>query len=438
MRLNPQYSSGIAAIFFVINPVTTWCNNGAMQHVSAVTPLQSLNPAMPIGLVVLLGVLLFMPQPLGTDLYLPSMAAIAQDFGLSVAQVGRTMTAFLIGFGIAQLLCGPLCDRFGRRTLALWGVALYTMASAACALAPTIDWLVAMRVVQAAGACATFIAARALVRDCVAPQEGARVISTISSYMVVAPVGGILLGGALVSYLGWRFNFAALTLFGAAVFAVLWLRMAETLKPSDMQRINVRGLWQGYRIICANPSFLAFTAVACAGGAGLFTHLSASSLVYVKVLHETPLWFSVCFAFNCFGFLSGTVLLRHWLPRIGAVRLLMRAGAIQVLSIALSIAIAYSGFVHWSAIAVCNFFFLVGYGLLMSVCQAGSVAPFPERAGTAGSLMGSLQVGCGAVAGWWMGVAFDGTVFPLLLTQLCTGAAVLVFAATLVRKYGTF
>jgi DHA1 family bicyclomycin/chloramphenicol resistance-like MFS transporter len=236
--------------------------------------------------------------------------------------------------------------------------------------------------------------------------------------------------------LGWRFSFIALAVFGAGVFIALWLRLVETLKPQDMQRINVRGLWQSYRIILANPSFIAYTAVACAGGAGLFTHLSASSLVYVRVLNETPLWFSVCFAFNCLGFLSGTVLLRYWLPRIGAVRLLIRAGLVQVISISLSIAVAYSGFVHWSAIAVCNFFFLIGYGILMSVCQAGSVAPFPERAGTAGSLMGAMQIGTGALAGWWMGVAFNGTVFPMLLTQLLTGSAVLVFAATLVRKYG--
>jgi DHA1 family bicyclomycin/chloramphenicol resistance-like MFS transporter len=293
-----------------------------------------------------------------------------------------------------------------------------------------------MRALQAAGACATFVSARAVVRDSFPAQDGARVVSMISSYMVIAPVGGVLLGGALVSSLGWRFSFITLALFGAAVFAVLWLRLKETLNPSDMQRINVRGLWHSYRIILANPSFLAYTAVACAGGAGLFTHLSTSSLVYIKVLGETPLWFSVCFAVGCFGYLSGTVLLRRWLPTIGATHLLMRAGGLQVLSISLSIAIATSGFVHWSAVAACNFFFLIGYGLLMSACQAGSVAPFPERAGTAGSLMGALQIGSGAVAGWWMGVAFDGTVFPMLFAQLFCGTAVLVFAATLVRKYG--
>ena len=406
-----------------------------MQQAPVFTQQSPANPAMPVGLVVLLGVLMFTPQPLGTDLYLPSMPAIAQDFGLNVAQVSRTMTAFLIGFGVTQVVSGPLCDRFGRRTTALWGAALYALASAACALAPSVEWLIAMRVVQAAGACATFVAARAVVRDCVPPEQGARVISMISSYMVAAPVLGILLGGALVSFLGWRFNFVALSLFGACVYGVLWFRLPETLRPSDVQRINVRNLWRSYRAIVANRSFQAYTAVACAGGAGLFAHLSASSLVYVRVLGETPLWYSVCFAIGCFGYLLGTVLLRRWLPRLGSTCVLVRAGAVQVASMAVSLGAAHYGLVHWAVVAGCNVVFLLGYGLLMSLCQAGSVAPFPKSAGTAGSLMGALQIGSGAVVGWWMGASFNGTVFPMLLTQLACGIAVLVFAATWVRQH---
>jgi MFS transporter, DHA1 family, multidrug resistance protein len=412
-----------------------------MQQTPKQTPETPPTPAhhsvMSIRLTVLLGVLMFMPQPLGTDLYLPSMPALGVAFHASVAQVSATMTAFLISFGITQLISGPLCDRFGRRKLALVGIVLYTVASMGCALAPSLTWLVALRAAQAAGACATFVAARAVVRDSFAPQEGAKVISTISSYMVVAPVGGILLGGVLVSTLGWRFNFAALALFGVVAGAVLWRYLVETLKPADVQRINVRNLWTSYSAIVRNPSFRAYTGVACAGGAGLFCHLSASSLVYVRVLGESPLWYSVCFAVGCFGYLSGTVLMRRWLPRIGGSRLLKRAGAMQVLSMALSAGIAAAGWVHWLPVAVCNAVFLSGYGLLMSLCQAGSVAPFPERAGTAGSLMGALQIGCAAVAGWWMGVAFNGTVFPMLLSQLSCGAAVWLCAATLVRRHGT-
>jgi MFS transporter, DHA1 family, multidrug resistance protein len=407
-----------------------------MQH-SKAAALQPLNPSMTLGLTILLGVLMFTQQPLGTDLYLPSMPLLGQTFNATVAQVARTMTAFLIAFGVAQIVCGPLCDRFGRRTMALWGTALFVLGSVGCAWTDTLDHLVAWRAVQASGACASFVAARAMVRDSFAPQDGARVISTISSFMSLAPICGILLGGALVTHWGWRFNFGFLAVYGAAVFTLLWFKLPETLKPADLQRINVRGLWASYGIIVRNASFRAYTLTACAGGAGLFCHLAGSSTVYIKVLGESAWWFSVCFAVGCLGYLSGTVLIRRWLPRIGATRLLQRAGMVQVLSMGVSIACAAAGLVHWAVVAGCNFFFLIGYGMLMSTCQAGSVAPFPDRAGTAGSLMGTLQIGAAAIAGWWMGVSFNGTVFPMIVSQCLCGLAVLVCAATVVRKHGT-
>ncbi len=408
------------------------------QSLSPQTPKpQSLNPSMPVGLTVMLGVLMFTQQPLGTDLYLPSIPALGVAFNASVAQVAQTMTVFLIAFGCVQLVSGPLCDRFGRRRLALWGTAIFVLSSAGCASADSLAQLIFWRAGQAAGACASFVAARAVVRDNFAPQDGARVISMISSFMVAAPVCGILLGGAAVTYLGWRFNFGILAAYGAVVFAVLWFKLPETLKSQDLQRINVRGLWLGYRTIFGNASFRAYTLTACAGGAGLFCHLAGSSVVYVKVLGESAWWYSLCFAVGCLGYLSGTVLLRSWLPKIGATRLLRRAGLLQVISMSLSITLAAMGVVHWAVVAGCNFFFLIGYGLLMSTCQAGSVAPFPDRAGTAGSLMGALQIGAAAVAGWWMGASFNGTVFPMIGTQFACGLAVLVCAATVVRRHGT-
>ncbi len=409
-----------------------------MSNTHKLTPsVQSLNPAMSVGLTVMLGVLMFTQQPLGTDLYLPSMPFLSVEFHATVAQVARTMTAFLIAFGCAQLFSGPVCDRFGRRTLALWGTALFVLGSAGCALTDSLDHLVLWRAVQAAGACASFVAARAVVRDNFAAQDGARVISTISSFMVAAPVCGILLGAAMVTHLGWRFNFGFLALYGAVVFAVLWVKLPETLKPQDIQRINVRGLWASYRLILSNPSFRAYTLTACAGAAGLFCHLSGSAVVYIKVLGESAWWYSLCFAVGCFGYLSGTVLIRRWLARIGATRLLLRAGALQIVSIGISIGFAAVGVVHWAVVAGCNFFFLIGYGLLMATCQAGSVAPFPDRAGTAGSLMGGIQIGVAALAGWWMGASFNGTVFPMLISQWLGGVAVLVCAATVVRRHAS-
>ena len=244
----------------------------------------------------------------------------------------------------------------------------------------------------------------------------------------------------MVSILGWRFNFAVLAVFGLCAGLFLAWRLRETLKPADAQRINLRSLRASYAIILQNPTFLSYTAVAFVGCAGLFCHLSASSIVYITVLKQSPMLFSACFALGCFGYLSGTILLRRWVGRLGSAGVIRRAGLFQLCAMGVSASLstldlAQFHTAHWAVIAVCNFYFLVGYGLLMSACQAGSVAPFPERAGTAGSLMGAIQISGGALAGWWMGVAYNGTVFPMLLSQLVCAAGVFVLASTVLQTY---
>ena len=406
--------------------------------VAAKTGLSQLTPRhalMPVGLIVLLGGLLFMPQPLGTDLYLPSMPALVKAFDVSLGQLAHTMTVFLIGFAMAQLLAGLLADRFGRKPVALWGMAIYTVASAICAAAQSFEMLLAARFLQAAGACTCFAVARAIVRDSFAAHDGQYVLSKINSYMTAAPVTGVLLGGVLVSTLGWRANFGILVIFGCCAGTFVALKLKETLAPADMQRINWHTLRQSYALILRNRTFLSYTATAFLGSAGLFCHLSASSIVYIQILQQTPLLFSVCFALGCFGYLSGTILLRRWVGRLGSAGVIRRGGLFQVCAMVVSASLAGLGVVHWAVIAGCNFFFLIGYGLLMSACQAGSVAPFPERAGTAGSLMGAIQISGGAMAGWWMGIAFNGTVFPMLLSQCLFGFGVWTLASTVLQRY---
>lgn len=393
---------------------------------------------MPINLTVLMCVLMFMQQPLGTDLYLPAMPSLAADFGISVGQVAYTMTTFLIGFTLAQLVAGPIADRWGRKPTALWGAAIYLIGSVACALAPDFASLLVARFFQAAGACISFVVARAIMRDSFAPQQGAWVLSKVNSYMSLAPIVGVFAGGFVVTHGGWRYTFVILAVFAALVLGVLYARLEETLSPANMQRINLRNLYTSYRSILGNATFNSYTAAAFFGCAGLFCHLSASSIVYSRVLNASPMLFSACFALGCCGYLTGTMLLRRWMPRpgVGMHGMVPRAGLVQASAMAMSIAIAASGWVHWSAVAACNFVFLAGYGMLMSACQAGAVARFPERAGTASSLMGAIQISGGMIAAWWMGVAYNGTVYPMLTAQLFCGAVVLMLGLTAVKRFG--
>jgi len=152
--------------------------------------------------------------PISTDLYLPSLPGLARDFGVAAADVQLTLSVFLIGLAVAQLIHGPLSDRFGRRPVLLTGLAIYVVASVACLLAPTIEVLIAVRFVQAVGACVGPVLARAIVRDVHGREGATRILAYMSAAMALAPAIGPIVGGFVEVWLGWRVNFLLLVAYG--------------------------------------------------------------------------------------------------------------------------------------------------------------------------------------------------------------------------------
>ncbi|HMP62501.1 MAG TPA: MFS transporter, partial [Phenylobacterium sp.] len=184
----------------------------------------SLPPATPWGLVILLGALTAF-APMSIDMYLPSLPAIGQDFQAGAAGVQITVAAFFAGMALGQFFYGPASDRFGRRAPILVGVTIYVAASAACALATSVDMLIAARFVQALGGCAGGVVARAVVRDRFDHTETARMLSLLTLIMGIAPIVAPLLGGLILQVAGWRAIFWTLALFGAVVGLVTLLRL---------------------------------------------------------------------------------------------------------------------------------------------------------------------------------------------------------------------
>lgn len=178
-------------------------------------------------LLLLISAFLMM-QPLSTDLYLASLPSLASGFGVPISTVQLTLSLFVIGFGGAQLAIGPLSDRFGRRPVLLYGLALYVIASALCGLAQSITLLIAARFLQAVGCCSAVIVARAIVRDAYAPEDSVRVIAKASTWLSVAPIFGPILGSYLQVAFGWRAAFVSLGIFSACLLALTFLRLPET------------------------------------------------------------------------------------------------------------------------------------------------------------------------------------------------------------------
>jgi DHA1 family bicyclomycin/chloramphenicol resistance-like MFS transporter len=362
-----------------------------------------------------------MLQPLSTDLYLASLPHLATDFGVTPAAVQQTLSLFVIGFGLAQLISGPLSDRFGRRPVALAGLAVYIGGSLACALAPTLPLLVAARFLQAVGCCTAIVVVRALIRDVYSPTEGAKVIARASSLLSLAPLLGPVLGGHLQVWFGWRAAFAFHTLFGAVLAYFAWRHLLETNDEPNPAATRPATLLAVYRRIAGDGAFWAYALPGALSYALIFCFISGTSFVLIKVLSVPTALFGYAFAFGVSGYLAGTLLCRHLLVRIGLPRTLTLGIAISLLSGLLFAALVIGGASHWSVVLLCQFLAMGAHGINFPCAQSGAVAPFPREAGAAAGLLGFVAMGAALLSGTWVGMSHDGTLLPLALTTATIG-----------------
>ena len=387
-------------------------------------------------LVLLLLTGVFALQPLSTDMYLSSLPRIAREFSIEVWRVQDTLSLFAIGFGLAQLLAGPLADRFGRLPVMLAGIATYLAASVACALAASIEMLVVSRFVQAVGACSGLVCARAMVRDLFAPQEGARMLAKVGAAMAFVPLLCPILGGQLDYAFGWRASFAAMALIAASLLAAAMLRLRETIPARNPDAMKLAPMLANYREILRSRAFLAYALSAAASYGGLFAFISGSSFVFIRVLGLDTRTYSLCYSLAVSGFLAGSLSCRRLLPRLGVQRTLYRAASLSLAGGLGMAALALAGVHHVLALLVPAFAYMMAHGIAQPCVQAGSVAPFPHKAGAASALMGSIMMAFASLVGWWMGASFDGSVYPLVFTMFGASTMLSLVVFVLVRRHG--
>jgi len=384
-------------------------------------------------LVLLLGI-----QPITTDLYLPALPNLQQDLGASVAATQLTLSALIIGFGLAQLVCGPLADRFGRRPVLLAGLAFYSVASLLAALAPSIEWLVVWRALQGVAMAAAVTCGRSIVRDLYRPQQGARVLARGLGGLGLLAFAAPLLGGAIVHVLDWHATLLVPALFGGGSLAFIALRFEETIPNRNPHATRLVPLLRNWSMIVAHPTFRAYAALLCLTYAGLFTLLAASSFVYIGVLGVSRLACGAILAVNSLFYVIGTVLCRRLLKHHGLRPTVAIGGAFSLsgglLTALLSLAGAHEVSV-WSII-VPSWLFMVGHGMHQPCAQAGAIGPFPDKAGTAASVSGFLMMLVAFGVGLLLGRYLNGTVFPMTLGLGGFGIGVACVAWTSVQRHG--
>ncbi len=365
--------------------------------------------------------------PLAIDFYLPSFPALAQAFATDVEHVQLSLSAYFIGLAIGQLLYGPLADRFGRRMPLLVGVLLFSLASVVCALAPSLEWLIAARFVQALGGCAGMVITRAVVRDMCDPIDSAKVFSQLMLVMGLAPILAPLLGGLMLNIFGWRSIFIALALFGALCLLAVALWLPETL-AGDAPAAPLRGAVGEYLRLFGDLPFLGYALTGGFAVAGMFAYIAGSPFVFIELYGVPAEHFGWLFGANALGFilaaqLNAWLVARHgpsyWLRRMVWLYLLC-GSALLLTALAQPTAL-------WPLL-IPLFGCIACLGVLLPNSSACAMAGQGSHAGSASALLGSLQFTIAASAAAVVGLLHDGSAWPMaavisacgLLAVLCS------------------
>ena len=391
--------------------------------------------AAPSQMVLMLALLLGI-QPVTTDLFLPALPTITDGFGASMAQAQFTLTALLLAFGVSQLFWGPLSDRFGRRPILLAGLTAYVAAAVACAMAPSMSWLIGFRAVQGAAMGAAVMCARAIVRDGYTPAEGARTMSKALSGLGVIACMCAPLGGLLSDLFNWRVALLAVAVFGAVCLSVVALRFTETLARKNPLALQGAGLVRTWGGIIRHPTFIAYSALSIGSYGGLFTFLAASSFVFIKVLGLSKTQYGFVMFSVSFVYILGTFLCRRLLMQYGVRRSVAIAGGLTLAGGTSMGILALLGVHNLWAMTMPMWLFMLGHGVHQACSQSGAVGPFPHAAGAASALNGFLMMIAAFAMGAWLGRFMDGTVNPMALAIWFWSGWIALVAWTLVQKHG--
>jgi DHA1 family bicyclomycin/chloramphenicol resistance-like MFS transporter len=364
--------------------------------------------------------------PLTTDMYLPSLPDIGRALMAPTAQVQLTISAYLFGFAVGQILYGPLSDRHGRKPVLLAALGLYIVASIACALSTSIDMLIAARAVQAIGGSGGIVLARAIVRDLYSGKRAGRELSLIGSVMALAPVLAPVAGGALQTGFGWRSIFFTLVVASLLGAAVVWRLLPETLAQRAAEPVSPSSMLNSYRVVARNPTYLSYVGMASASYAGLFAWISGASFVLQNLYGLTPFSFGLAFAIGSIGYMIGATLAARLVIRFGLdFTLGIGAGACAAGGLAMMAALAF-GLTSAISLVLPVALYLAGMGMVVPQSFAGALTPFPERAGAASSLLGFTQQTAAGLCGAVVGALLGANAWPLATAVAAMGCATFV------------
>lgn len=343
----------------------------------------------PSKLVFLLAPLVF-SFAVGQDIFIPEVPQLTTRLHTTVGFVQLTLSLFMLAVGVGQLIIGPLSDRFGRKSIVLLSIALYTIGSLAAALTDSINFLIFTRILQGFGACGMMVCAFAIVRDLSEGNQSAQIYSYLNGAIAISPLLAPIAGGYLDVSFGWRAPFFFLAVLGLAIFIAISLCLSESIREKN-QNVSLTGSFRDYMRVIQNRQFFTFNFISAGALAAFFTFFSVSPHILITILHVPETHFGYYFAIIGIMFFIGS---------IGAAKLNLQLGINKVALLG-STLFFLSGVIMmlWTMLIGTSLWsFLIptalagiGGAFMMGAGAGGALEPFPDIAGTAAALLGASE-----------------------------------------------
>ncbi|MFC9594223.1 Bcr/CflA family multidrug efflux MFS transporter [Streptomyces sp. NPDC056944] len=408
-------------------------------HITEPAPVVTAARRTGLLVTLVLGGLTALP-PLSMDMYLPALPEVTGALRAPAATVQLTLTACLAGMALGQLVVGPMSDKWGRRRPLLIGMAVYVLATAVCALAPTAELLIGFRLLQGLAGAAGIVIARAVVRDLYDGVEMARFFSTLMLISGVAPIIAPLIGGQILRITDWRGVFYVLTVIGVLLTLIVWRFLHETLPP---ERRHEGGVGQALRTMRGLLADRVFTGYMLTGGlafAALFAYISASPFVIQDLYGASPQTFSLLFGLNSIGLVAvGQINGKLLVGRVSLDKALgFGLGTLLLAAVALTLmTTGVFGETGLAPVAAGLFVLMSAMGLAMPNTNAQALMRTPHAAGSASALLGTSSFLIGAVASPLVGIAGEHTAVPMAVVQLACAVLALACFLGLCRPWRT-
>lgn len=378
------------------------------------------------GLILILG-LLSMLTALSIDMYLPSLPTIAADYAVSHGRVQMTLSCYMLGFAIGQILYGPMADSIGRKPVIIYGTLLFAIAGVACALAQSIEQLITLRFLHGFTAAAASVVINALMRDLFAKEAFSRVMSMVTLVMTIAPLLAPMMGGALMLWFGWHsifFVISAVALLATILFARY---VPETLPLARRQKFHLHNILANLIRICRHRCAFCYMLIGGLSFAGMFSFLSAGPFVYIELHGVSPQHFGYYFAFNILFLFLTALFNSRYVHRFGANKML-RIGLFCQFTMGLWLVIsALLGLGFWSTVigVAC---YIGCISMVMSNSMAVVLDEFPHMAGATSSLAGTIRFGISALVGLLLAQINAHSAWPMIISMfMCLAVALVLF-----------